>query len=77
MAIYKNLTYLLQEKGGEFDRLHSPGGDVPLSGIYRCEGCGKSISIVRGNTFPPQNHHQHSPTEGEIYWRLVVKSSPS
>jgi hypothetical protein len=74
MAYYKYGQYLSQEQGQEFDALHGPGQVTPVSGIYRCEGCGLSITSVFQHRFPPQNHHQHPNALVPIRWRLVVKS---
>ncbi|MDR5813335.1 hypothetical protein QCE62_06980 [Caballeronia sp. LZ033] len=74
MAYYKNGNYLIQEQGLEFDALHAPGAIAPLSGIYRCEGCGNSAVSTKGHALPPQNHHQHSILAGAVQWRLVVKA---
>lgn len=74
MAHYKYPQFLQQEDGAEYDTLHSPSQPAPLSGVYRCTGCGKSITAIRDRQLPPQNHHQHAPGQGPIQWRLVVKS---
>lgn len=74
MAYYKYSQYLAQETGAEFDTIHLPNTQTPLSGIYRCEGCGKSATFVKGHNMPPQNHHQHTAQQGTVRWRLVVKS---
>jgi len=73
MAYYKNANYLQQEFGSEFDVVHEPAATTPLSGIYRCTGCGKSITSVKDHRFPPQNHHQH-PSDMPINWQLIVKA---
>lgn len=49
------------------------GEAVPVSGIYRCEGCGDEITSNRGNPFPPQNEHQH-PNAAKVQWRLIVQT---
>jgi len=74
MAYYKYPQFLLQEQGSEFDTIHEPGQPTPFSGIYRCEGCGLSVTSVTPHPLPPQNHHQHTTQQGRIRWRLVVKS---
>jgi hypothetical protein len=73
MAFYKYGNYLSQENAPEFDTLHGPGQVTPFSGVYRCEGCGQSVTSVYQHPLPPQNHHQH-PGMQPIRWRLVVKS---
>lgn len=72
MALYKNAAYLHSNAAPEFDQLHSPGTTTPHSGIYRCEGCSKEIASNQGNPLPPQNHHQHSQSQGAIRWRMIV-----
>jgi hypothetical protein len=74
MAYYKHGNFLTQEQGAEFDTIHAPGNTTPLSGIYRCTGCGLSITSVRPHPLPPQNHHQHQNYLTPIRWQLVVKS---
>jgi hypothetical protein len=74
MAYYKYQVFLVQQQGSEFDVAHAPNGPTPISGIYRCEGCGLSATFVKDKNMPPQNHHQHTTAQGEIRWRLVVKS---
>jgi len=74
MAFYKYGKFLHEDKGAEFDTIHKPGAVTPFSGVYRCEGCGHSVTSVLQHPLPPQNHHQHIATQGAILWRLVVKS---
>jgi len=73
MAYYKNGNFLIHQDGAEFDVLHQPGHNTPISGIYRCVVCGLSCTSVKDHHFPPQNHHQH-PQGAAIRWQLVVKS---
>lgn len=54
---------------------YDPGNEVPVSGIYRCIGCGKEITSNHGDPFPPQNHHQHSHDQGPIKWKLNVRTN--
>lgn len=72
MALYKHNQYLGTSTHEAFDSVHSPGSSTPFSGIYRCEGCGKEIASNGGNPLPPQNHHQHSASQGAIRWRMIV-----
>lgn len=74
MAYYQDIKYLVHESGPEFDQIHHPNDTVPLSGIYRCKGCGLSATNVKNHKFPPQNHHQHTTAQGTIRWQLVVRS---
>src|SRR4051812_32571448 len=48
MALYKDVGYLTQNQGSEFDTIHGPGDDSPHSGIYRCEGCKREIASNAG-----------------------------
>lgn len=72
MAIYKYEKYLSKGSSEEFDKLYSPGAIPSYPGIYRCEECGHEITSNVGNKLPPQNHHQHKPSQGPILWRLIV-----
>ena len=56
---------------------YSPGDAVPVSGIYRCIGCGKEVTCNEDDPFPPQNHHQHTGAQGEIRWKLNVRANTS
>ena len=72
MAWYKYSTFLDHKSLGEFDNLYSPGTTTNWSGIYRCHACGKEVVSTQGHPLPPQNHHQHSTSQGPIQWRLIV-----
>ena len=72
MAIYKYSQYAQQANDNVFDGINTPGSAAPLSGIYRCLGCGKEVTSEEGNPLPPQNHHQHTQAQGSIRWRLAV-----
>ncbi len=74
-VLYKNPKFFSQSNGDAFDKIHEPGAVAPFSGIYRCVGCGKSETSVRGKTLPPQNHHQHTATQGKIRWQLAASHS--
>jgi len=54
---------------------YSPGEKVPVSGIYRCLGCGKEDACNAADPFPPQSHHQHTTQQGKIRWRLNVRAN--
>jgi hypothetical protein len=72
MAWYKYGDRLNKSDGEAYDKFYGPGKTVPHSGIYRCKGCGREIAANEKDPFPPQNHHQHSTTQGQIQWRLIV-----
>ncbi len=73
MVLYKH-GFFIKSEDPAFDKTHSPGEQVPHSGIYRCTGCGREIAsnATNGDRFPPQNHHQHNPGQGNILWQLVA-----
>jgi hypothetical protein len=71
MALYKYGAYLTQSQHESFDRDNHPGALTPFSGVYRCMGCGREIVSESNKPFPPQNHHQHTPAQGHIRWRMV------
>lgn len=54
---------------------YKPGQEVPVSGIYRCTGCGREVTSNHPDPFPPQNHHTHTEAQGAIRWRLNVRTS--
>jgi hypothetical protein len=72
MALYKYDSVVEKSQSDAFDKIYTPGQQPPHSGIYRCEGCADEIAANAGNPLPPQNHHQHSPAQGTIRWRLTV-----
>ena len=74
MAFYKYPQFLTQADDTVFDQIYEPGTATPNSGVYRCEGCGHSITSVKPHPLTPQNHHQHTYAQGRIRWRLVVMS---
>lgn len=73
MAIYKYANFLVSDAGGQFDVIHEPGQSTPISGVYRCTGCGKSVTSVKDKPLPSQNHHQHN-NGTRIRWQLTVQS---
>lgn len=76
MATYKYSQFLTQLNHTAFDTITQVGHAAPYSGIYRCEGCGHEIVSTQGHTLPPQNHPQHSASQGAIRWRLIVSHEP-
>lgn len=77
MAAYTQDTQqFLQRVNSErahWQERYTPGQEVPFSGIYRCEVCGKEITSNQGDPFPPQNHHQHE-NRRAISWQLIVRT---
>jgi len=76
MSQYKYFDHLFKVANDQFDKIYSPGERVAWSGIYRCQGCGREIVHTFDKPLPPQNHHQHTPSQGKISWRLNVTDSP-
>jgi hypothetical protein len=72
VALYKEFQYLKKSEDASFDAVHSPGGIPPHSGIYRCVGCGREVVAEAQRKLPPQNHHQHTPTQGAVRWKMIV-----
>lgn len=72
MALYKHSGFLAPHQHPDFDKEFHPGAEAPHSGIYRCMGCGREVTSEEGNPLPPQNHHQHTSSQGAIRWRMVV-----
>jgi hypothetical protein len=74
MALYYRLTDVgIANTGTEaFDTIYSPGEPPAHSGIFRCKGCGREVVAEKLRKLPPQDHHQHSPQQGSIQWRLSV-----
>ncbi len=75
-TLYKYTQFVKQWDNGEFDKLYEPGSSGGWSGIYRCHGCGREVVHTMGKPLPPQNHHQHTLSQGKIQWRIVVTDSP-
>lgn len=75
MANYKYAKFLSAIDGREFDIVYSPSTPAPLSGIYRCEGCGREAVSTKGHHLPPQDHHQHTLAQGKIRWQPIVIST--
>ena len=72
MALYKHAAFVTQADDAVFDNAHHPGTPAPLSGIYRCPGCGREDVSTQGHPLPPQNHHQHTANQGHVRWQLIV-----
>lgn len=72
VALYKYAQFLVHSNDNAFDTIWKPGEATPHSGIFRCEGCGREVASNGGNPLPPQSHHQHTPAQGAIRWRMVV-----
>ena len=77
MSWYIDASRLKKADSGKswWTTTYHPGESVPRSGIYRCLGCNKEITSNDGDPFPPQNHHQHSESQGKIRWKLNVSTN--
>lgn len=77
MAWYVDGAMLTKSDGDKawWKEIYGPGDEVPVSGIYRCQGCKREITSNSGDPFPPQNHHQHERTQGAIRWKLIVRTN--
>jgi len=60
VALYNHADYLVHSDDMQYSGAHAPGVMTPVSGIYRCLGCGREDVSTQGHPLPPQNHHQHS-----------------
>lgn len=60
-----------------WNAVHKPGEKVTSSGIYYCTGCNLERAMNEGDPFTTQNHHQHSTSQGDIRWKLLVKAETS
>lgn len=77
MSMYLDRSVLVKVAGDKawWTTDYAPGTPVPVSGIYRCTGCGKEVTSNHGNPFPPQTHHMHTDKQGDIRWHLNVRTS--
>jgi hypothetical protein len=77
MAWYVDQSYLVKSDGSKdwWKHWYGPGDEVPVSGIYQCMGCKREITSNNPDRFPPQNHHQHNQSQGEIRWHLIVRTN--
>jgi hypothetical protein len=75
MAFYKDNSVLTSSNHQAFDTIHHAGEQTLYSGIYKCVGCGHEVTSVQNHTLPPQNHHQHTPAQGNIRWKLIVATT--
>ncbi|MHB8412983.1 MAG: protein L [Candidatus Acidiferrales bacterium] len=71
-VLFKNNAFFEHSDDTAFDKIHEPGDIAPYSGIYRCIGCGKCETSIKGRPLPPQNHHQHTSQQGRIRWQLAA-----
>lgn len=76
MALYTDESVLVQVQKTNvwWTTIYHPGETVPVSGIYRCEGCKKEDACNKDDPFPPQSHHTHTTAQGKIRWKLNVRA---
>ena len=72
MALYKYSQLIDANNSDAFDAKYHPSAVATNSGIYRCTGCGREIAHTKDTQPPPQNHHQHTPSQGPILWQMAV-----
>ena len=77
MSWYIDSSVLVKSDGNKdwWKNEYGPGDTVPVSGIYRCLGCNREITSNDDDPFPPQNHHQHTVSQGAIRWTLNVRTN--
>ena len=77
MSSYVKSSVLVEANGDKdwWKNTYGPGDTVPMSGIYRCLGCKREITSNEDDPFPPQNHHQHTASQGFIKWKLNVRTN--
>lgn len=79
MALYapdtkKYVGQTNQPENKHWKTVYGISSEVPVSGIYRCTGCGDEITSNKGDPFPPQNKKQHPCQDEKIWWELIVKT---
>jgi hypothetical protein len=72
MPVYKFERFLKQSNDVLFDKPQLAGAPTPRSGIYRCDGCGLEITAIHTTPLPAEGHHEHTPQQKLIRWKLVV-----
>ena len=65
MTYCKYSYVLMHEDGPEYERPKA-GTAAPFPGIYYCEACGGSITSLRSQSLPSQEHHPHAPAQGRV-----------
>jgi len=77
MSWYIDGSKLTKSDGNKdwWKNIYKPGDEVPVSGIYRCLGCGREVTSNEPDRFPPQNHHQHTIAQGVVRWKLNVRTN--
>ena len=76
MALYKNANWMTKSDDDAFDTVYEPGSTPVHSGIFRCLGCGREVVGEMERKLPPQNHHQHSTSQGSVRWKMAAYCDP-
>jgi hypothetical protein len=66
MTYCKYSYFLMHENGPEYETTYRAGTAAPFAGIYYCEVCGGSITSLRLQSLPSQDHHPHTPAQDLI-----------
>jgi hypothetical protein len=78
MAAYTSTTekhlHKVDHSKNHWTDSYTIGDTVPVSGIYKCQGCNKEITSNKDDPFPPQNKHQHTALQGKVVWKLIVRT---
>jgi hypothetical protein len=72
VATYEDTHHVRCVQHPAFQEVYPASARTPLSGIYRCDGCGRECVSIHYRPLPPEGHHQHTPSQGPIRWRLLV-----
>jgi hypothetical protein len=75
VVLYKDGSDFQQSADAAFDNVYHPGNTTEYSGLYKCIGCKHIIVHTADKALPPQNHHQHSTSQGAIRWKLIAGHS--
>jgi hypothetical protein len=72
MSVYKFERFLRHSNDNIFDDVLAAGAEAPRAGIYRCDGCGYEIVSEAGKALPAATHHEHTPKQKIVRWKLIV-----
>ena len=72
MAQYLDSSFLVRSPHFGFEKSYAPGTVVPVSGIYRCRGCGREVALAKGSALPLHAQHDHGFESGPASWVAIV-----
>ena len=72
MAVYQDSSFLIRCDHFDFNVKLAPGTRAPVSGIYRCIGCGHEIVAGKEQLLPQHEEHIHGFELGPARWQLIV-----